>query len=410
MNKFIIVLMLILIFVITGCGGTGGPTNIPAATPSPTGEPGTIQWTFPSSSGAFIGSNPAIGVDGTIYAGNSDGKLYAINPDGSLKWSYTTGFAINTSPVIGNDGTVYIGSGDGCLYAVSNGTLDWFYYTGGKISCTPVIGVDATIYIGSDNNTIHAIKYQDEISASGSITTKSVAEKSVTSKWQFTTDAPVTVLAIGPNGMIYAGTQNSTLYAIYPYGKEYWQKVLTGTINYGLAIDSSGNIYAGTSTGNFYVLTNTGYIFGSAAKGAEMGCPVIGKDGTVYIASITQSELYAFSPSNATTTNWPQEWSMDVSGGGSFSFARLTVGKDGLLYVGTGYSLLTVDPSGPTKATLVGGFGNNVSSELAIGTGGMVYFCTSMKIFAVNSSCGGLADSSWPMFQQNVMHTGGAHK
>lgn len=139
---------------------------------------------------------------------------------------FTTGFAINTSPVVGNDGTVYIGSGDGCLYAVSNGKLDWFYNTGDKISCTPVIGADATIYIGSADNTIHAIKYLDEISPHGSMTTKSIAVESVNAKWKFTTDASVKVLAIGTDGMIYASTQSGVLYGIIPTEKNAGRRLL----------------------------------------------------------------------------------------------------------------------------------------------------------------------------------------
>lgn len=155
-------------------------------------------------------------------------------------------------------------------------------------------------------------------------------------------------------------------------------------------------------------MTNSGYTFGLATIGPDLGCPVIGNDGMVYLVSIAESKLYAFSPSNAQTTNWSPEWSIDVDGGGSHTFGRLTVGKDGLIYVGANNYLFTVDPNGPSKATLIGGFGNNISSELAIGTTGTVYFSTTRKLFAINSSSGGLADSAWPMFQQNLRRTGRA--
>lgn len=41
--------------------------------------------------GNKVSSTPALGLDGTTYAGSDDKSLYAINPDGTKKWSYTTG-------------------------------------------------------------------------------------------------------------------------------------------------------------------------------------------------------------------------------------------------------------------------------------------------------------------------------
>jgi outer membrane protein assembly factor BamB len=52
--------------------------------------------------------------------GSFDNKLYAIKPDGSLKWSYTTKDGVSSSPAIGADGTVYAGSYDGQLYALGD--------------------------------------------------------------------------------------------------------------------------------------------------------------------------------------------------------------------------------------------------------------------------------------------------
>ena len=76
------------------------------------------QWTY--RMGSQVESSPAIGADGTVYAGTLDGHLYAINPDGSLEWAYTTEDSVSSSPAIAIDGTVYVRSSDGKLYAFSD--------------------------------------------------------------------------------------------------------------------------------------------------------------------------------------------------------------------------------------------------------------------------------------------------
>jgi outer membrane protein assembly factor BamB len=56
----------------------------PLATPivNAADAPGTVKWSFVT--GGRIESSPAIGADGTLYAGSDDGNLYALNSDGLL--------------------------------------------------------------------------------------------------------------------------------------------------------------------------------------------------------------------------------------------------------------------------------------------------------------------------------------
>ena len=75
-----------------------------------------MKWAF--STGGWVESSPALGMDGTAYVGSFDGKLYAINPNGTMKWSFTTGASVWSSPAIGADGTIYVGSDDFKFYAI----------------------------------------------------------------------------------------------------------------------------------------------------------------------------------------------------------------------------------------------------------------------------------------------------
>jgi len=66
--------------LIAGCRekiSTGQPGAIETAV-----NPGAQKWKF--GTGGSVAS-PAIGADGTIYAGSADFNLYAISPDGTRK-------------------------------------------------------------------------------------------------------------------------------------------------------------------------------------------------------------------------------------------------------------------------------------------------------------------------------------
>ncbi len=118
---------------------------------------GTLKWLFIFNEGAgvftsYIISSPAIGADGTIYAGSNDTRLYAINKDGTLKWRKSTTFSsINSSPAISKDGTIYISDATFELSSfMPDGTKNWttdFSSTGGSGENTPAIGADGTIYL-----------------------------------------------------------------------------------------------------------------------------------------------------------------------------------------------------------------------------------------------------------------------
>jgi outer membrane protein assembly factor BamB len=59
-------------------------------------------------------SSPAIGPDGTIYAGSHDARFTAIDPrTATVKWQYLGPAAFATFPVITPDGIVIANADDG---------------------------------------------------------------------------------------------------------------------------------------------------------------------------------------------------------------------------------------------------------------------------------------------------------
>jgi outer membrane protein assembly factor BamB len=117
----------------------------------------------------MVYANPAIGADGTIYAGAMDSGLYAFEPNGKVKWFYRIGDLSTSSPAIGSDGTIYIGSGErlyggspptgpqGKLLALDQqGKRIWAYPIAGIVESPPAIDASGTVYVGSADGWLYA--------------------------------------------------------------------------------------------------------------------------------------------------------------------------------------------------------------------------------------------------------------
>ncbi len=275
---------------------------------------GALKWSY--TTGGFntptVESSPAIGVDGTIYVGSQDDNLYAINPNGSLKWKYPTGNGVYSSPAIGADGTIYVGSYDNNLYALNpNGTLKWSYTTGGAVTSSPAIGADGTIYVGSADGNLYALN------PDGSL------------KWTFTTGySPTTSPAIGVDGTIYAvGTYNHNLYAISPTGGLLWTYLVDNNIYSSPAIGADGTIYISSYYGYLFAINASGGLKWSyTTYGSNLSSPAIGADGTIYIG-LEFNGLYAINP------NGTYKWSYSTGPAGSDSSPA--IGADGTVYIGS---------------------------------------------------------------------------
>ena len=78
---------------------------------------GSVKWTFdPGPDSRIEWATPCTSAEGTIYFGThigetDGGEIIAVNPDGSLKWRNMIATTwVMSAPAIGSDGTVYAGS------------------------------------------------------------------------------------------------------------------------------------------------------------------------------------------------------------------------------------------------------------------------------------------------------------
>ncbi len=372
------------------------PSDIASATYIQ-GAMGSTRWTF--TTGGPIYSSPALAPDGTIYVGSADYKVYAINPDGSKKWEYTTGDMVGSSPSVGPDGTVYVGSNDGKLYALdpNTGSPKWSYTTGGAVGTTPAIGWDGSIYFGSLDNNVYAVN------PNGSLL------------WTYTTGSWAEASAsIGSDGTVYAGSADGYMYAFYPNdGHLKWKSaLLDGQVEASPIISANGTLYVPTADTisdpngpvgrTIYALNPiTGATLWSSPlfPTSFTSSPAIRSDGTIVVGN-DGGNLYVVNP-------------VDGSVQRSFStgapvFSSPAVGSDGTVYFGssnTTFYALMFDPNSiVTQWSYPVGY--PVPSSPTVGPDGSVYVGALDGKLYVYYGTAPLADTPWPMFRHDPMHTG----
>ncbi len=251
----------------------------------------------------------------------------------SVKWVFKAESDINYSaPVIAVDGTIYFGCNDGNLYAVNPiGTLKWKFKTGDKtgtvkerfsdgsmnwkfnfdngIYSTPAIGLDGTVYIGANDSNIYAIN------PDGS------------QKWSIDTDSRIYASpTIGADKIVYICASigdKRCLVAINPTGLLKWS-IEIGSSDSTPAIGSDGTIYIGGNNKILYAINSNGTLKWTFAVEDEIdwSSPAIADDGSVYIGC-NDNNLYAIHP------NGKKKWSYLTAGDINTSPA---IAKDGTIY------------------------------------------------------------------------------
>jgi outer membrane protein assembly factor BamB len=355
------------------------------------GQDGTIKWAY--QFGYRYTGSPAIGADGTIYA-EGDWNLNAVNPDGTRKWAYYIGYDTAYTPAIGSDGTIYVGTNFGKLYAINpDGGLKWVYQAGNYPANAPAIGADGTIYVQIQNGDLHAVNPNG------------------TRKWAYQAGGypgPGGVFwcpVIGADGTIYAaspamnGPNYGVINAFNPNGTLKWSYPCRIS-QASPAIGADGTIFVGADF-NILAIKPDGHLKWACptASSATASSPTIGTDGTIYALSF-YGVLFAINPDGTL------KWSNQI-GNGEITRSSLAIGADGTIYVVANGKFYAVNPDGTQKWAFQTADLYDSASSPAIGADGTVYFqAHDRNLYAINTTCGGLANTPWPMFHHDLRRTG----
>lgn len=307
---------------------------------------GQIKWTYPIDKATY-GGGPAVGPDGSIYAGAQNATLYALKPDGQLKWEFKAVGNIEAFPAVTSDNNLYI---------VANGPV-------------------ATVY--SINTNTGAARWSKELAGgTGS------------------------AVAVDADGNVYVGT-NGGLWSLTSDGAVRWEnKDLVVTERGSFAIDGN-TLYAAlkAAAGVAAVDMATGTVRWTSAKGTnDSYFPITGPDGTVYYTSKGGKKVYAINADG--TLKWETQ---DLA---ALIYAGLVLTEDGKLYTGTqavigdSRQLLTIDAA---SGSVTMEPSDQIMSAFTFGPDSRVYYGTVAGNLCTIETAG--PASSWSMRGGNICGT-----
>jgi len=175
---------------------------------------------------------------------------------------------------------------------------------------------------------------------------------------------------IDNDGVIYFGTKDLCLYALYPNGTLKWKYKTEDFIWSTPAIAEDGTIYIGSLDNKMYAINSDGTLkWKFDSKGSIFVSPAIANDGTIYFGnmgtpSIGGYTIFALNP------NGTEKWHYQTDG---FIASDPAIGDDGTIYIGSADTYLyAMNPDSTLKWRFK--TGDWVKSHPSIDDNGTIYF------------------------------------
>ena len=342
-------------------------------------------------------SGPALGADGTIYAGGQD-EFYAVSPEGQLRWKIPGGFTV--PPAIAEDGTIYLAAGAKFESINSDGTLRWDSGKG-------MIGFEGSPTISS--GTVYLANVYSDLWAFSPPHTKEdwrimTERDGLMSGSGFTLPGRGTgaysraSIVVGPMDRIFAPRQR-WLHNIGSDGKPGWQLELTNGMLGPAAIGQDGTIYVGSqgaSKTELFSISSAGGLNWKLPLPAQVvGSPAVDNQGNVFVS--TSKQVLRVSPDGSLV------WQFDVPDRCS-SGPALT--EDGTLYVGLDMrKLMALTANGELKWKFA--TSGDLTMPPVIASDGTLYFTTDTGDFVALQDRGSpLMHNAWARYQHDSQNTG----
>jgi outer membrane protein assembly factor BamB/subtilisin family serine protease len=341
-------------------------------------------WTAPKS-GTFAVSGYSYDFvpDVAVYTGTTIASLSLVTSAGG---GAMTGMSTDVSQCVcsftATAGTTYMITIDGATAGdLGDFTLTlvdslWQETTGDSVTCSPSVAPDGTVYVGSDDNSLYAYGPDGTL------------------KWSHASEGifDTSSAAVGADGTVYAGSTDGNIYAYSENGTLQWQYTIQGAAGSGTsgnsitcstALSSSGVIYTHGTDGNVYALNSNGSLkWLAAVPGGSYAAPTIAPDGTIYIAT-DGGALYALNPDGT------QKWVFNAPVSGEPIYTAAAIDSAGNLYIATlSGNVYSVTPTGTLRWSYAAG--NGITSAPAIANGSIYFGGYDGNLYSLAESSGAL--------------------
>ncbi len=289
-------------------------------------DPGDLLWSQEIGGQLWA---PLTHHEGTLYFGSDDSTFYAFDiEDREVIWRFHTGGMIRSGAEVIGDNVVFA-SDDGFLYALAldSGKESWRFYLGSAgfdrvlPAVDPPYGYDyrhssplnrgGVIYVGSANGVLYAI--YEEI---GLV------------RWQFETEGPIRSTPVTDGRNVYFGSWDGHVYAIDAVEGTLSWRFDTGGIVQGSPATGAGAVFVGSRSASVFALdARTGEQRWKHVHedGSWVESSPVFSDGVVYVGSSDALALFALDAGTGDSV-----WEFDT-GGWSWSAPVLA---DDVVYIG----------------------------------------------------------------------------
>ncbi len=200
-------------------------------------------------------------------------------------------------------------------------------------------------------------------------------------QWRRTLDGEiVSSAAIGDSGDLYVGTTAGTLYALNAEnGDTHWRYLTDKTIRNQPAVGRNGFIYVVYTDGNINILSPDGLLLRSISTGLSSARLTLSRQGIIYLSG--GNELRALNAIGDTIWTYT---ALTESGGSDFIVTAPVISSDGDIYFGTsnGY-IYAINADG--QELWRSSVGTSITATPTVGRDGAIYVCNNDKLVALNS-------------------------
>jgi outer membrane protein assembly factor BamB len=204
-------------------------------------------WTIPLGDGGSYAS-PAVTPDGLVI-GAVGPQVVAVRDDtahGVLAWRFPVGELIEVSPAVTPDGTVVIGANDPFEYGISSaGQLLWRYRKDSWSYSSPVATPDGRVWFGDHRGVLNVLD--------GATGAPLARHQPVTGP----VDGSLgvwTAPAVDARGDVYWGTVSGHIYGYGPGGNQLFDLPTGAVVDSYPALGPDGTLYLGSADGTVYAI------------------------------------------------------------------------------------------------------------------------------------------------------------